>query len=166
MAVGSEKLAKKQAVVTHLESIEELAGMDVLCSDKTGTLTQNRMEIGEPIIFAEGISVQDLILTAALASRIEDNDPLEQPIFNQLEGGIDSLKKWSVESFKPFDPQLKRTEALISGESIQFSVSKGAPQAIFHLCGDPTELKETLDKAVNAQGSRGFPHSRGGSNER
>src|SRR5271157_1996313 len=156
MAVGAEKLAKQQAVVTHLESIEELAGMDVLCSDKTGTLTQNRMELGEPVIFAEGTSPQDIILDAALASRAEDQDPLEQPILNKLEGGMESLNEWVVEAFKPFDPQSKRTEATVKGQGAAFGVSKGAPQAIYQLCGDPAAIKDELDQAVGTLGSRGF----------
>ena len=69
--------------MTRLVSIEELAGMDILCSDKTGTLTQNVMVLGDPVIFVD-VSPEEIILDAALASRVEDQDPLEIPIFEKL----------------------------------------------------------------------------------
>ncbi|WP_457665894.1 HAD-IC family P-type ATPase, partial [Thiolapillus sp.] len=115
MAIGATALAKKQAVVSRLDAIEELAGMDILCSDKTGTLTQNRMSIA-PAYVAGDFSEDDLFLYAALASRVENQDPIEQPIFDNLQkrGLQDKLKGYELKKFVPFDPVSKRTEAIIS----------------------------------------------------
>ena len=76
MAVGARLLAKKQAIVTKLSAIEELAGVDVLCSDKTGTLTQNKLTLGDPFCVG-GIAADQIILDAALASRAEDKDTID-----------------------------------------------------------------------------------------
>ena len=79
MAVGARVLAHCQAIVSRLASIEELAGMDVLCSDKTGTLTQNKLTLGEPYLL-EGIAKDELLLAAALASRAENQDAIDQAV--------------------------------------------------------------------------------------
>ena len=83
MAIGSQTLAKKQAIVSHLESIEEIAGMDILCSDKTGTLTLNQLSLAEPASLSD-FTADDVILAAALASNNADEDPIEKAIVEGL----------------------------------------------------------------------------------
>jgi H+-transporting ATPase len=137
MAVGARQLARRQAVVSHLPAVEELGGIDVLCSDKTGTLTQNRLAVAGPWT-APGVSPPDLLAAAALASRAEDRDPIDLAVIAAAPARP-SGQTLQVTGFVPFDPVTKRTEATVAGEDgRQFTVSKGAPQVIAALCaGDP-----------------------------
>ena len=133
MAVGARQLARRKAVVSHLPAVEELGGIDVLCSDKTGTLTQNKLVVGEPWC-APGIERDELLEAAALASRAEDEDLIDLAV---LAASGSSAKGWVVSGFTPFDPVTKRTEAQVrAADGTQFRVSKGAPQTIAALCPD------------------------------
>ena len=85
MAVGARLLAKKQAIVSQLVAIEELAGVDVLCADKTGTLTQNKLTLGDPFS-VNNIPADQVILAAALASRADNNDTIDLAVLGGLEG--------------------------------------------------------------------------------
>ncbi len=156
MAVGAMSLAKKQAIVSRLAAIEELAGIDILCSDKTGTLTKNQMTIAEPVTF-ERYSSDDLMLFAALASKEENSDPLETPVFLYLKEHkiYDKIKNYSQENFKPFDPVSKRTEAVIRSGKEHFVVTKGAPQVILKLCGKNIE-KDTVTGPVNKYAEKAY----------
>ncbi|MEC4684916.1 MAG: plasma-membrane proton-efflux P-type ATPase [Nitrospirota bacterium] len=156
MAVGAMSLAKKQAIVSRLVSIEELAGVDVLCSDKTGTLTQNRMTVSDPVTFY-GHSVEELMLYAALASSEENKDPIEMPIFEYLKktGKLKELKQYQQLKFTPFDPVSKRTEATVKSGDKTFIVTKGASQVILELCGDQVDKQDILEK-VEDFAEKGF----------
>jgi H+-transporting ATPase len=155
MAVGARLLAKKEAIVTRLSAIEELAGVDVLCSDKTGTLTQNKLTLGDPFS-VNGIPADQVILWAALASRAEDKDTIDLAVI----GGVKDdqvLKGYQVVHFQPFDPVHKRTEATVKGpDGKQFFVAKGAPQVILEMSTNAGEAKPAVEKAVNEFAGRGF----------
>ena len=133
MAVGAVALSKMKAIVTRLESIEEMAGMDVLCSDKTGTLTQNKLTLAGPEP-ADGTSPAEVILAAALASRPGTADAIDKAVIAAA-GGTDALAAYRQLRFTPFDPVTKRTEAQVAGDGGAFTVTKGAPQVILGLCG-------------------------------
>lgn len=137
MAVGARRLAQRKAVVSHLPAVEELGGIDVLCSDKTGTLTQNRLAVAEPWC-APGVARSDLLAAAALASRAEDQDPIDLAVL-AASADVMPVPGVVVEAFVPFDPVTKRTEATVRGDDgTVYHVSKGAPQVIAGLCeGDP-----------------------------
>jgi H+-transporting ATPase len=90
MAVGARLLAKKQTIVSRLAAIEELAGMDVLCADKTGTLTQNKLTLGDTFSVAN-VDAEQVILSAALASRADNNDTIDLAVLAGLKNK-DTLK--------------------------------------------------------------------------
>jgi H+-transporting ATPase len=143
MAVGARLLAKKQAIVSKLVAIEELAGVDVLCADKTGTLTQNKLTLGDPFT-VNGISADQVILSGALASRADDNDTIDLAVLAGLKNK-DALKDYDVVHFQPFDPVHKLTQATVKAKDGKtFKVAKGAPQVILKLSGDAAQVKPLL----------------------
>jgi H+-transporting ATPase len=155
MAVGARLLAKKQAIVSKLVAIEELAGVDVLCADKTGTLTQNKLSLGEPFCL-DKTTADELILAGALASRAENDDTIDLAVLGGLKDK-QALKPYQVTHFMPFDPVHKRTEATVkSADGTTFKVTKGAPQVILALAGKDASIKTAVDKAVNDFAARGF----------
>jgi H+-transporting ATPase len=154
MAVGARTLARKKAIVTHLAAMEELAGIDVLCSDKTGTLTQNKLTLGEPFCVA-GVSPQELILAASLASSAESQDPIDLAVLSGLKNA-DLAKRYKLVHFQPFDPVHKRTEATVQSDAGQLQVAKGAPQVILELASPTAEIRNAAENAVNEFAARGF----------
>ena len=153
MAIGARTLARSQAVVSHLPAVEELAGVDVLCVDKTGTITQNRLTLAEPALLDPAADAQAVTLAAALASSTEGRDPIDLAILaavpEQQLSGYESVE------FRPFDAERKRAEARVRGpDGVVFEVAKGATQAIAELTGGGSS--ETLEKAVGEFAARGF----------
>jgi H+-transporting ATPase len=152
MAVGARLLAKKQAIVSKLVAIEELAGVDVLCADKTGTLTQNKLTLGSPFCL-DNIPADQIILAGALASRADNDDTIDLAVIGGLKDKA-ATAPFKVTHFMPFDPVHKRTEATVTApDGKTFKVSKGAAQVIQQLCGGPAEA---FDKAVDDFARRGF----------
>src|SRR5277367_1058758 len=155
MAVGARLLAKKQAIVSRLVAIEELAGVDVLCADKTGTLTQNKLTLGDPFS-VNNIPADQVILDAALASRADNNDTIDLAVI----GGVknkDELQNFQILHFQPFDPVHKRTEATVKAKDGKtFKVTKGAPQVILALAANAGQAQPAIEKAVNDFATRGF----------
>ena len=155
MAVGARLLAKKQAIVSRLVAIEELAGVDVLCSDKTGTLTQNKLTLGDPFR-ANNVPAEQIILYAALASRADNNDTIDLAVLGGLKNK-QALQSYEVVHFEPFDAVHKRTEASVKGaDAKMFKVTKGAPQVILELSINAEQVRSAVDKAVNEFATRGF----------
>jgi H+-transporting ATPase len=155
MAVGARILAKKEAIVTKLSAIEELAGVDILCADKTGTLTQNKLTLGTPFTVNK-ISAEQVILEAALASREEDKDTIDMAVISGVKDAA-TLKGYQVIHFQPFDPVHKRTEATVKGtDGNEFKVTKGAPQVIMALSANASQVKAVVDKAVEQFATQGF----------
>ena len=155
MAVGARLLAKKQAIVSKLVAIEELAGVDVLCADKTGTLTQNKLTLGDPFCL-DKITADQIILAGALASRAENDDTIDLAVLGGLKDK-QALKPFNVTHFMPFDPVHKRTEATVkAADGSTFKVTKGAPQVILKLSANAAAVKGDIDKAVNDFAARGF----------
>ncbi|MDX2473279.1 MAG: plasma-membrane proton-efflux P-type ATPase, partial [Candidatus Krumholzibacteria bacterium] len=155
MAVGARLLARKEAIVTRLAAIEELAGVDILCSDKTGTLTQNKLTLGDPFS-VDDVPADQVILNAALASRTDNQDTIDLAVLGGLKTD-QTLQGYQVVHFLPFDPVHKRTEATIKdADGKEFKVTKGAPQMILELSTNATEVKVAVEKAIDAFAARGF----------
>jgi H+-transporting ATPase len=129
--------------------------VDILCSDKTGTLTQNKLTLGDPFA-VNNVAPEQVILDAALASRADDEDTIDLAV---LAGVTDAkaLRGYHVVHFQPFDPVHKRTEATVKATGGKtFRVSKGAPQVILELAANSRQLKADVDKAVDDFAARGF----------
>jgi len=157
MAVGALNLARRQAVVSKLTAIEELAGVDIFCSDKTGTLTENRMQVADPIAL-DGHSESELFEIAALASKLENNDPIELPIFHYIDEHLPDIDLASFRQthFTPFDPVGKRTEAEIASGDEHFTAIKGAAQVLIGLAELPDEQAVTINELVDQLASKGY----------
>ncbi len=156
MALGALDLSKQKAIVSKLSAIEEMAGVDILCSDKTGTLTKNQLTLGTPILFAS-TDPQDCILAAALASKLEDRDAIDTAVIAALRHQA-VLGTFKAVKFVPFDPVTKRTEATVTNSAGQtLIVTKGAPQVIVELSKPTSEVAERVKRTVDelaAKGSR------------
>ncbi len=158
LAAGAVALAKKEAIVSRLSAIEEMAGMDILCSDKTGTITQNSISVGDIRTFP-GFTEQDVIITAAFASKRESNDPIDVAIFSRYDHITPGPGTPGPETldFVPFDPVAKFSKATIRERTgSTFDVAKGAPQAIVSLAGTDGTIASSLDEWVTGFAVKGF----------
>jgi len=159
LAIGAIALAKKEAIVSKLVSIEEMAGVDVLCSDKTGTITKNELALAEAQTFGE-FEVEDALLCGTLTSRAENQDPIDYAIIAKaktMKAVIDVLDGYDVVDFKPFDPVSKKSEATVkNAEGKQFKVLKGAPQVVLSLVPNKDEIESRVNEIVNAFAGKGY----------
>ncbi len=154
MAVGAERLATFKAIVSRLVAIEEMAGMDILCSDKTGTLTKNELTLGEPEP-GPGVMRDELILAAMLASRRDAPDAIDAAIQAGAPPGL-NLDRYTVKTFHPFDPVAKRAEAEVEHDGSSFTAAKGAPQVIVDLCDPDTATRQAITASVEQAAAKGF----------
>lgn len=155
MALGALALSREKAIVSRLQSIEEMAGIDILCSDKTGTLTKNELTLGEPVIF-EAKDTEELILAGALASKAENKDAIDLAVINGLKD-TSLLESYEQTKFMPFDPVGKRTEGIVKDPQGQITkYTKGAPQVILDMCSVDDRARERADRVVNDMASKGY----------
>ena len=155
MVVGARLLSKKQAVVRKLSSIEEMAGIDILCSDKTGTLTQNKLAIGD-IYALMDVDPEEVLKTACLASKKENDDPIDLAILSSYKN-TRNLNKFKIVLFEPFDPIHKKTKAKIQDpDGKEFYVTKGAPQVILDLSDAPEDIKAKVKEQINFFAEKGY----------
>jgi H+-transporting ATPase len=159
MAIGAVALAKKEAIVSKLVAIEEMAGVDVLCSDKTGTITKNELTVVTAQTFGK-FTLDDILLFGALASREENRDPIDDAVIAKAKENKNiatSFSNYKVLDFKPFDPVSKRTEATVeTAEGHKIRVSKGAPQVFLSLISNRTEIENKINEIVDAFASKGY----------
>ncbi|GAA5913171.1 hypothetical protein JCM6882_005807 [Rhodosporidiobolus microsporus] len=162
MAVGAAYLAKQKAIVQKLTAIEALAGVDILCSDKTGTLTANKLSLNDPYV-AEGVDPNWFMTVAVLASshNIKSLDPIDKVVVCALKDYPEAQKMlkqgWHTSSFTPFDPVSKRITAEVeNGEGKKFTAAKGAPNAILRLRKFDPEVARHYKEQAQIFASRGF----------
>ena len=159
LAIGAHELAEKKAIVTRMTAIEELAGMSILCSDKTGTLTLNKLTIDKESFAALAqYSVDECMLQAARASRTEHQDAIDFAVVNSLPDpnmareGIEEL------DFHPFNPVDKRTEIVYrdSSDGKVYRCTKGAPQIILGMAHNKSEIEKDVMDQIESMAKRGF----------
>ncbi len=155
MTVGAKRLAKKKAIVSRLAAMEEMAGLEVLCSDKTGTLTKNQLELQEPQNFED--AEEDIVLMAALTIKQnkELEDPIDRAVMDALEDD-DELQNYQIQELRPFDPTRKRAEADVKKDDQEFTIAKGAPQVIMDLVEPDEELRKKIEEKVDDLGADGY----------
>lgn len=160
MAVGAVNLARKKAIVSRLTAIEELAGVDIFCSDKTGTLTKNQMQVAEAILFNH-YSESHLFAYATLASKRDNFDPIELPLFDYFDrhhSETDWLQwaNWQQTDFVPFNPVSKFTQADACCGEQHIQVFKGAPQVILDLCELGDNERHAIERSIDLYASKGY----------
>jgi H+-transporting ATPase len=159
MALGAIALSKKEAIVSKLVAIEEMAGVDVLCADKTGTITKNELTVGKVQPFGD-FTEQDVLLFGTLASREEDQDPIDNAIIDKAKSSdenVKSISTYKINKFTPFDPVSKRTEAEVEDDKgNRFKVSKGAPQVILELATNKGAIADKINNYVEEFASNGY----------
>ena len=154
MALGALALSRMKAIVSRLKSIEEMAEVTVLCSDKTGTLTQNRLTLGDPVPIGAA-NPHDVVLAGALACKKEDHDAIDTAVLAELTDKSE-LSLYRQLAFVPFDPVHQRTEATVERDGRQSRVTKGAPQVVMQLSKLEAADRARADEAVNAAAAKGF----------
>ncbi len=156
LSVGAIELAKKGALVTRLDSIEDAASMEVLCLDKTGTITQNKLSVTDAIPFS-GFRKNDVAMMASLASREETNDVMDLTVIEYAKSLRTDSGAYNQVSFSPFDPATKRSEAIVERRGERFKVVKGAPQVVLSLCKSlDEETKSQVNRTVEELSEKGY----------
>ena len=155
-SVGAMELAKEDVLVTRLDSIEDAASIDVLCLDKTGTITQNKLSVTDIIPFA-GYTKEDVALYARLASLKASKERIDTAIIDYTESlGVD-VTSYKKIHFTPFDPSIKRTEALIEKDNRRFKVMKGSPQIILDLCKEiDGKNRKNVETSIEDLSKKGY----------
>ncbi|KAF8051598.1 hypothetical protein N665_1694s0008 [Sinapis alba] len=159
MAIGSHKLAQQGAITKRMTAIEELAGMDVLCSDKTGTLTLNKLSVDKNLVevFCKGVEKDQVLLFAAMASRIENQDAIDAAMVGMLADPKEARAGIREVHFLPFNPTDKRTALTYVDSSDNWHrVSKGAPEQILELCKASNDLSKRVLDIIEKYAERGL----------
>ncbi|XP_009137896.1 ATPase 2, plasma membrane-type isoform X1 [Brassica rapa] len=159
MAIGSHKLAQQGAITKRMTAIEEMAGMDVLCSDKTGTLTLNKLSVDKNLVevFCKGVEKDQVLLFAAMASRIENQDAIDAAMVGMLADPKEARAGIREVHFLPFNPTDKRTAlTYIDSSGNWHRVSKGAPEQILELCKASNDLSKRVLDIIEKYAERGL----------
>ncbi|KAK6235873.1 hypothetical protein SCA6_011210 [Theobroma cacao] len=159
MAIGSHRLSQQGAITKRMTAIEEMAGMDVLCSDKTGTLTLNKLSVDKNLIevFVKDVDKEHVVLLAARASRTENQDAIDAAIVGMLADPKEARAGIREVHFFPFNPVDKRTAlTYIDSNGNWHRASKGAPEQILALCNAREDLKKKVHSIIDKFAERGL----------
>ncbi|WZY87558.1 hypothetical protein YC2023_044293 [Brassica napus] len=159
MAIGAHRLSQQGAITKRMTAIEEMAGMDVLCSDKTGTLTLNKLTVDKNLIeiFKKGIDKDMAVLMAARAARLENQDAIDTAIVSMLSDPKEARAGIKELHFLPFSPANRRTAlTYLDGEGKMHRVSKGAPEEILDMAHNKLEIKEKVHAKIDKFAERGL----------
>ncbi|XP_047967851.1 plasma membrane ATPase 4-like [Salvia hispanica] len=159
MAIGSHRLSQQGAITKRMTAIEEMAGMDVLCSDKTGTLTLNKLTVDKSLIevFVKGLDREQVILLAARASRTENQDAIDAAIVGMLADPKEARAGIREVHFLPFNPVDKRTAlTYIDSNGNWHRASKGAPEQILELCHSKEDVRKKVHSVIDKFAERGL----------
>ncbi|KAG2383994.1 ATPase 11 [Vigna angularis] len=159
MAIGSHRLAQQGAITKRMTAIEEMAGMDVLCSDKTGTLTLNKLSVDKNLIeiFTKGVDVDTVVLMAARAARLENQDAIDAAVVGMLGDPKEARAGIQEVHFLPFNPTDKRTAmTYVDSEGKMHRVSKGAPEQILNLSHNKSEIERRVHSVIDKFAERGL----------
>ncbi|KAI3665900.1 hypothetical protein L6452_44535 [Arctium lappa] len=159
MAIGSHRLSQQGAITKRMTAIEEMAGMDVLCSDKTGTLTLNKLTVDKNLIeiVAKGVDADMVVLMAARASRVENQDAIDAAIVGMLADPKEARAGIQEVHFLPFNPTDKRTAlTYMDGENKMHRVSKGAPEQILNLAHNKSDIERRVHIVIDKFAERGL----------
>jgi plasma-membrane proton-efflux P-type ATPase len=157
MAVGSKELAKRGVLVTRLSAAEDAATMNVLCVDKTGTITMNQLAVTS-VIPLEHATEADVLFAGALASQVANQDPIDLAFLAAAKDRhvFDNLPKVTPVSFAPFDAKNRRTEAVVEQNGQRLHVMKGAMRTVAEACGLQPPAIETLEARVSESAAKGY----------
>ncbi|KAI3929279.1 hypothetical protein MKX01_006515 [Papaver californicum] len=159
MAIGSHRLSQQGAITKRMTAIEEMAGMDVLCSDKTGTLTLNKLSVDKNLVevFAKGVEKDHVLLVAARASRVENQDAIDACMVGMLADPKEARAGIREIHFLPFNPVDKRTAlTYIDNEGKWHRASKGAPEQIIDLCNCKEDVRNKVHSVIDKYAERGL----------
>jgi H+-transporting ATPase len=154
MAVGSMQLARNGALVTRLSATEDAASMDVLCVDKTGTITMNKLTVAQ-VLPVGGFTEQEVVRHGALASQEANQDPIDLAFIEAAKraGALDD--SFVTKSFAPFDASTRRTEAVVERDGTEFRVMKGAVRVVAQACGMAQEAIGELEARTSEIAQKG-----------
>ncbi len=155
MALGSLELMKKGILITRLSAIEDAATMNIVCADKTGTMTMNKLSVEEEMA-VDKFSEKDVILYGALASQEANQDPIDLAFLSAAKDSRLSLEDYLQKKFVPFDPSTRRTEATLEKEGQQFLVSKGAVNTIVPLCKNSEDELSRMAERMEHLSLKGY----------
>jgi len=155
MALGSLELSRKGAIVTRLDAIEDAATMDVICADKTGTITMNRLSLAD-VAPMSGHTKEDVVLYGALASQEANQDPIDLAFISKAKEMQLSVGVFRQAGFTPFDPSTRMTEATIEEDGVRLYVAKGAVNAMLGLCKPTQDEAEKLGRTVEELSAKGY----------